>query len=92
MTQHMKIIKILQKHGYLEYDDSQFVIFEHRNSDGSFEQIKIKRDNYTITCSAYILQEDGFKTIPMQLDEQLLKMILIAIKELKKEDKNEKTE
>ena len=87
----MRSFKLFEKRGYLEYDDSQFIIFEHRNNDGSFEQIKIKRDNYTITCSAYILEEDGYKSMPMILDELLLKAILITLKELKKEDKNERT-
>jgi folate-dependent tRNA-U54 methylase TrmFO/GidA len=78
--------KIFEKLGFIRYDDSHFVIFEKKKENESFEQIKISRDTKLVQISSYIQEQDGYKVQPMIVNEEILKTVISAIKELKHDD------
>lgn len=83
-------IKKLEKKGFVLFEDSQYLIFERREFGNElFDQIRIKVSTMAVKCSSYILSKEGYTEEPLILDEDILTSLLIVLKNMKKELKNE---
>jgi hypothetical protein len=87
----MKANNVLVKKGYTFFEDSYYLTYNKDISKNVFTQIKVSIDDLTVTCTRYVLHEDGYHEYPMILTEEIVKAILNVINDAKgKRNKDEK--